>query len=99
MSSGRVKACSVRRVSPSPTWDVSEANSASPTGTLATTAGASAGSRRSTTRTVALGTIIAPHTATKSRTHLALSFHEPPKAVRNRTQPSPAAPASWASAT
>ena len=87
------------RVSPSPTWLVSEANSASPTGTLATTAGARAGSSRSTTRTVALGTIIAPQTATNSSIHLALSFQEPPKAVRNSTQPSPPTPASWASVT
>ena len=94
-----MNACSVSRVSPSPICEVTEANSASPTGTLATTAGASAGSSRSTTRTVALGTIIAPQTVTKSRIHFALSFHEPPKAVRNRTQPSPATPASWASTT
>ena len=91
-----MKACSVRRVSPSPTWEVSEANSASPIGTFATTAGASAGSIRSTTRTVAFGTIIAPQTATNSPIHLALSFHEPPKAVRNRIQASPATPASCA---
>ena len=87
-----MKACSVRRVRPSPTWLVSEANSASPMGTLATTAGASVGSSRSTTRTVAFGTIIAPQTATNSRIHLALSFHDPPKAVRNSTQARPAAP-------
>ena len=93
-----MKACSVRRVRPSPTWLVSEAKSASPIGTLATTAGASVGSIRSTTLTVAFGTIIAPHTAANSRIHLALSFHEPPKAVRNRIQPRPAIPASWASA-
>ena len=93
-SSGSVKACSVRRVSPSPTCDVSDAKSASPMGTLATTAGASVGSSRSTTRTVAFGTIIAPQTAANSRIHFALSFHEPPKAVRNRTQASPATPAS-----
>ena len=92
-----MNACSVSRVSPSPTWLVSEAKSASPTGTFATTAGASAGSSRSTTRTVALGTIIAPQTATNSRIHLALSFHEPPKAVRKSTQARPATPASWAS--
>ena len=85
------------RVSPSPTWEVSEAKSARPTGTLATTAGASVGSSRSTTRTVAFGTIIAPQTTTNSPIHFALSFHEPPKAVRNRTQARPATPASWAS--
>ena len=66
-------------------------------GTLATTAGASVGSRRSTTRTVAFGTIIAPQTAANSSTHFALSFHEPPKAVRNSTQARPATPAIWAS--
>ena len=65
-------------------------------GTLATTAGASAGSSRSTTLTVAFGTIIAPQTAAKSSIHFALSFHEPPKAVRNRTQARPAMPASCA---
>ena len=46
-----------------PVYRVANVAAASPTGTLATTAGASAGSSRSTTRTVALGTIIAPHTA------------------------------------
>ena len=81
------------RVNPSPTWLVREAKRARPSGTPPTTAGASAGSSRSTTRTVALGTTIAPQTATKRRIHLALSFHEPPKAVRNRTQASPATPA------
>ena len=94
-----MNACSVSRVSPSPTLLVSEAKSARPIGTLATTAGASAGSSRSTTRTVAFGTIIAPHTTANSRIHFALSFHEPPKAVRNSTQPRPAIPASWASVT
>ena len=68
-------------------------------GTFATTAGASAGSSRSTTRTVALGTTIVPHTATKSSTHFAFSFHEPPKAVRKSTQASPATPVSCASVT
>ena len=92
-----VNACSVNLVRPSPTWLVSEANSASPMGTLATTAGASVGSSRSTTRTVALGTIIAPQTVTNSRIHFALSFQDPPKAVRNSTQARPATPASWAS--
>ena len=62
-------------------------------GTFATTAGARVGSSRSTTRTVAFGTIIAPQTAANSSTHLALSFHEPPNAVRNRTQARPAMPA------
>ena len=66
-------------------------------GTLATTAGASVGSSRSTTRTVAFGTIMAPQTATNSSIHLALSFHDPPKAVRKSTQASPATPASCAS--
>ena len=66
-------------------------------GTFATTAGASPGSRRSTTRTVALGTIIAPHTTVNISTHFALSLQEPPKAVRNRIHASPATPASWAS--
>ena len=61
------------------------------------TAGAKAGSNLSTTLTVPLGTIIAPQTVTNSSNHFALSFHEPPKAVRNRTQPSPPTPASWAS--
>ena len=89
-----MNACSVSRVSPSPTCEVSEAKSASPIGTLATTAGASAGSSLSTTRTVAFGTIIAPHTAVNISTHLALSFQDPPKAVRNRIQASPATPAS-----
>ena len=89
-----MKACSVNLVRPSPTWLVSDANSASPMGTLATTAGARVGSSRSTTLTVAFGTIIAPQTATKSPIHFALSFHEPPKAVRNRTQARPATPAS-----
>ena len=58
-------------------------------GTFATTAGASVGSSRSTTRTVAFGTIIAPQTATNSSIHFVLSFHEPPKAVRNSTQARP----------
>ena len=75
---------------------MSEAKSASPIGTFATTAGASAGSSRSTTRTVALGTIIAPQTAANSSTHFPLSRHDPPKAVRIRIQASPAMPASWA---
>ena len=66
-------------------------------GTLATTAGASAGSRRSTTRTVAFGTTMAPQTAMKRSIHRALSFQEPPNAVRKSAQPSPAAPANWAS--
>ena len=96
---GSANACSVSRVSPSPISEVAEANSASPMGTLATTAGASAGSSRSTTRTVAFGTIIAPQTATNIRIHLPLSFHEPPNAVRNSTQARPATPASWASIT
>ena len=56
-----------------------------------------AGSSRSTTRTVAFGTIIAPQTAVNISTHLALSFQEPPNAVLNRIQASPATPASWAS--
>ena len=82
---------------PSPTWLVIEAKSARPTGTLATTAGASAGSSRSTTLTVAFGTIIAPQTVTNSRIHFALSRQLPPNAVRKRIQATPAAPASWAS--
>ena len=94
-----MNACSVRRVSPSPTCDVTEAKSASPIGTLATTAGASAGSSRSTTLTVAFGTIIAPQTVTKRRIHFALSRQLPPKAVRKTTQATPPAPASWASVT
>ena len=55
-----------------------------PDRTLATTAGASAGSSRSTTRTVAFGTIITPQMAVNISTHLALSFQDPPNAVRNR---------------
>ena len=68
-------------------------------GTFATTAGASVGSSRSTTRTVALGTIMAPQTVANSRIHFALSFQDPPKAVRNSTQARPATPASCPSVT
>ena len=44
----------------------------------------------------AIVTIIAPHTAMNSSSHFALSFHDPPKAVRNRIQARPATPASCA---
>ena len=84
-----MNACSVSRVSPSPTWLVSDANSASPIGTLATTAGASVGSSRSTTRTVAFGTIIAPQTATNSSIHLALSL---PRAAEGGAEQNPGKP-------